>query len=119
MDRVWGPVNTAMLRVLRQWRAQEISLISISQERPVYREVNKNGVKTSVETSERERAGFSKLGYTCDVSVRTTIEDGEFTATVALCKANVNLIGMPFQGDELNFATIMGTCTDTDPEEWK
>ena len=119
MDRLWGPPNTRMLRILRGWKAHHVSLITISQHREVYEEVKRQGKKVSVATGEMQRAGFSKLLYTADASVRCYKEDGEFYSELTTCKNNISLEGMIFSGDELTFAAIMGTCTGTDPEEWE
>ena len=119
LDRLWGPTNTKMLRLLRGWRAHSVNLVTVSMQTEIYVEgKDQYGKRVSKPTGEMGRAGFKKLLYTADASVRCFKDDGAFHAELTVCKNNIALEGMLFSRDELTFATIMGTCTGTDPEEW-
>ena len=117
MDALWGPTNARMNRMLRLWRGAKNNLITVGMAGDIYKE---KADGTSSKTGKQERKGFSRLPYFMDVSVRTYIdEDGDFCAELMVNKFDMGMIGLVFTGDELNFAAIMATCTNTEPEEWE
>lgn len=118
MDRLWGPTNATMMRMLRLWKASRTNLITVSLCGDQYKEIVKDGDKVSTKTGKFERKGFSRLEYTVDVAVQTLVEDGEFKAEVMLNKFDVNMQGMIVEGEDLSFAGIMGLCSGMDPDEW-
>lgn len=83
-------VNNAFRRMLRGAFESDLNLILIHRLKDQWESVPDNkGGKKNEKTGHKERAGFSDIGFACQVMLRTTFDkDNLFQATVLKCTQN-------------------------------
>lgn len=122
MDRLYGPVNARYRMHLRNvYRTSRKHLVTIHQLKDEYQDKFIEGKQVSIRTGNYKPAGFKEIGYLCDLRVRCFREDGEFKAEVELCKLPPNgpdLEGTVLEGDDIDFAHIVGMATGLGRDEW-
>ena len=118
-DRLYGQVNPQFRQFPRNInRVHNKHLVTIHQLKDEYVDKIKNGEPTSVKTGNFVRAGFKEIGFLADIVIRTSF-DGEFGATIEVCKLNPSMQGLPLSDDQLDLSTIIAMATDTDPSDWR
>ena len=123
-DALYGPVNAEWRTMFKYFRKQErCNVISIGQTKDEYREMVRNGKKSSERTGHTIRAGQKEIPVMADVVIRTGkyIDNNgiHFTATVEKGWWNAFTEGMTFEDEDIRFSRIMALITETDESEWE
>jgi hypothetical protein len=108
---LYGPVNAEWKSMFKGFRYQErANFVIINQIREKYR--------NDKPTGRMEPAVQKDTPYMADVIVRLSKDRGTFTATIEKGWYNAHVEGLDIEDEMIDFATIMGLVTETDPEEW-
>jgi hypothetical protein len=123
VDNMYGPVNAEWRSLFKPFRMQEttnVITIHTVKEEYVEKPSKTRGVTESVRTGRLVHAGMKEMRYMADVVVRMT-RDPDYTVVATIEKGwfNPDVMGMEFRGDDVNFAFIMATITDTNEKEWR
>lgn len=119
-DRLYGPVNAQFRQLHRNVnRVHRKHLVTIHQVKEEYVDKVKNGEPTSVKTGKMVRASWKEIPYLADIIIRTGFDDGEFNATIEICKLDPAMKGMVIEQSDLDLTTIIAMATGTDAADWR
>lgn len=126
-ESLYGPVNAEWISHFKRHKmlppSRVCSIVSISQSKDEYKDVTKNGRKSSERTGNTIRAGQKGIPFAADVIIRTSKrydrEKGTvFTATVEKGWWNALSEGTEFENDDCRLPYILALITETEEEEW-
>lgn len=129
---IYTEINARWSSMLNMYKEQEqksqvkstgrhTNLILVGQTAPEYKKkLSASGKSTSEATGRTVRSGQKHLHFFCDLIVRTSYDkrDEEFIGTIEKPWFNNDMRGFKATDDMLNFPSILGLVTGTDPEEW-
>lgn len=121
---VYAEINARWKSIMKHHRVQAdltnyTNLIIIGQTTEEYKKVPNSHSNAKQATGRTIAAGMKETGYLCDVRLRLKrSRESEFSAVIEKPWNAGHLRGFEVEGEQLNFADIMGMITETDASEW-